>query len=215
MAADVVDVSKHPCETVIRLGLRRHDGNGSSSTADSPLGRALLVGWSRRAFADTTARPPAAPETPPAGATRTGTPRSDASPPDRRHDGETSPSSTDLTTTAVDRWAIVTILPPGETLEPAETAMLDRLRNSVAGELAEPPETADRPHGRILRPLLSPRERECLQWTAAGKTTWEIAAILCISQNTVDGYIASATRKLGAVNRTQAVAVALRRGQID
>jgi DNA-binding CsgD family transcriptional regulator len=65
------------------------------------------------------------------------------------------------------------------------------------------------------RPLLSPRERECLQWTAAGKTTWEIAAILEISPNTIDGYVAAATRKLGAVNRTQAVAEALRRGLID
>lgn len=61
---------------------------------------------------------------------------------------------------------------------------------------------------------LSPRERECLQWTAAGKTSWEIAAILRLSRTTADGYIASATRKLGAVNRTQAVAEGIRRGVI-
>ncbi len=61
---------------------------------------------------------------------------------------------------------------------------------------------------------LSPRERECLQWTAAGKTSWEIAAILRLSRATADGYIASATRKLGAVNRTQAVAEGIRRGVI-
>ncbi|TBW36276.1 LuxR family transcriptional regulator [Siculibacillus lacustris] len=64
-------------------------------------------------------------------------------------------------------------------------------------------------------PRLSPRERECLQWTAAGKTSWEISAILGLSQSTTDGYIASATRKLGAVNRTQAVAEGIRRGLID
>lgn len=64
------------------------------------------------------------------------------------------------------------------------------------------------------RPPLSPRERECLQWTAAGKTSWEIATILCLSQSTTDGYIASATRKLGAANRTQAVAEGIRRGLI-
>lgn len=64
------------------------------------------------------------------------------------------------------------------------------------------------------RPALSPRERECLQWTAAGKTSWEIATILNLSQNTADGYIASATRKLGASNRTQAVAEGIRRGLI-
>jgi len=67
---------------------------------------------------------------------------------------------------------------------------------------------------RAVRPALSPRERECLQWTAAGKTSWEIAAILCLSQSTTDGYIASATRKLGAANRTQAVAEGIRRGII-
>ena len=68
--------------------------------------------------------------------------------------------------------------------------------------------------GSVERPALSPRERECLQWTAAGKTSWEIAAILNLSQNTTDGYIASATRKLGASNRTQAVAEGIRRGII-
>lgn len=63
-------------------------------------------------------------------------------------------------------------------------------------------------------PDLSPRERECLQWTAAGKTSWEIAQILKISHHTADWYIAAATRKLSATNRTHAVAEGLRRGVI-
>jgi LuxR family quorum sensing-dependent transcriptional regulator len=62
---------------------------------------------------------------------------------------------------------------------------------------------------------LSPRERECLQWTAVGKTSWETSSILGLSQSTTDGYIASAARKLGATNRIQAVAEAIRRGLID
>ncbi len=94
---------------------------------------------------------------------------------------------------------------------------------AVAADAAEgSPVVADDREHRLLpagrsgeRPLLSPRERECLQWTAAGKTTWEIAAILEISPNTIDGYVAAATRKLGAVNRTHAVAEALRRSLID
>lgn len=61
---------------------------------------------------------------------------------------------------------------------------------------------------------LSPRERECLQWTAAGKTSWEISTILDLSRNTTEDYIAQATRKLGASNRTQAVAEGIRRGLI-
>lgn len=79
----------------------------------------------------------------------------------------------------------------------------NRIREMVEGETVA-----------IERPALSRRERECLQWTAAGKTSWEIAAILNLSQSTTDGYIAAATRKLGATNRTQAVAEGIRRGLI-
>ncbi|MBB4304343.1 LuxR family quorum sensing-dependent transcriptional regulator [Rhodobium orientis] len=59
---------------------------------------------------------------------------------------------------------------------------------------------------------LTPRELECLKWTSAGKTSWEISKILNISQHTVDWYLGSLGRKLGAVNRTQAVAEGFRRG---
>ncbi|ODN72570.1 autoinducer binding domain-containing protein [Methylobrevis pamukkalensis] len=63
-------------------------------------------------------------------------------------------------------------------------------------------------------PKLSPREIECLRWAADGKTSWEIAQILSISNHTADGYLTSATRKLRAVNRVQAVAEAFRHGLI-
>lgn len=97
-------------------------------------------------------------------------------------------------------------------LSPAEKGVLhlvalyaqNRLRELLDGD----PGGADDP------PALTPRERECLQWTAAGKTSWEIAAILRLSQSTTDEYIAGATRKLGAANRTQAVAEGIRRGVI-
>jgi LuxR family quorum sensing-dependent transcriptional regulator len=57
---------------------------------------------------------------------------------------------------------------------------------------------------------LAPREIECLKWTAAGKSTWDISEILGLSERTVRQYIDSASTKLGAVNRPQAVAEALR-----
>jgi DNA-binding CsgD family transcriptional regulator len=98
---------------------------------------------------------------------------------------------------------------------PAGVTEADLLRQLVSVAETRLAELVDPPTGPVERPVLSPRERECLQWTAAGKTTWEIAGILAISTNTVDGYIASATRKLGAVNRTQAAVVALRRALID
>lgn len=61
---------------------------------------------------------------------------------------------------------------------------------------------------------LSPRELECLQWCSLGKTNWEISEILGLSERTVEHYLASATRKLDSVTRTQAVAEALRAGVI-
>jgi DNA-binding CsgD family transcriptional regulator len=60
------------------------------------------------------------------------------------------------------------------------------------------------------REKLSTREVECLRWAAAGKSSDEIAIILGISVYTVSSYFKSATRKLQAVNRMQAIAVALR-----
>ncbi|MEM1365787.1 MAG: LuxR family transcriptional regulator [Pseudomonadota bacterium] len=62
---------------------------------------------------------------------------------------------------------------------------------------------------------LTERERDCLRWTAAGKTSSEIGTILSLSEHTVNHYITSATRKLDAVSRPQAVAKALRLGLIS
>ncbi|WP_313613823.1 helix-turn-helix transcriptional regulator [Agrobacterium sp.] len=61
---------------------------------------------------------------------------------------------------------------------------------------------------------LTDRELDCLNWTAAGKTSAEIAEILILSEHTVNHYLNRATKKLDTVNRTQAVAKALRVGLI-
>ncbi len=61
---------------------------------------------------------------------------------------------------------------------------------------------------------LTDREIDCLNWTAAGKTSAEIAEILTLSEHTVNHYLNRATKKLDTVNRTQAVAKALRVGLI-
>ncbi len=62
---------------------------------------------------------------------------------------------------------------------------------------------------------LSEREIQCLTWTAAGKTSSEIAGILGLSEHTVNHYLNHVTKKLDAVNRTQAVVKALKRGLIS
>jgi LuxR family transcriptional regulator, quorum-sensing system regulator BjaR1 len=61
---------------------------------------------------------------------------------------------------------------------------------------------------------LTPRERECMRWAAAGKSEWEISQILGISEHTSEKHLLNAKFKLGAVNRVQAVAEAIRRGYI-
>jgi len=61
----------------------------------------------------------------------------------------------------------------------------------------------------VMRVELSPRERECLLWTAEGKTTWEIATILGISERTVAFHLHNVTHKLNVSNRSHAVARAM------
>ncbi len=63
-------------------------------------------------------------------------------------------------------------------------------------------------------PALSAREAECLKWVAAGKSDWEIGAILSLSEKTVNIYIERAKHKLCVPTRAQAVVVALRGGLI-
>ncbi|GGB43890.1 hypothetical protein GCM10011316_14830 [Roseibium aquae] len=63
-------------------------------------------------------------------------------------------------------------------------------------------------------PNLTHRERECVAWASEGKTISETAQIIGISQNTVNGYLASAMRKLNVMNKTHLVAKAIRCGVI-
>lgn len=62
--------------------------------------------------------------------------------------------------------------------------------------------------------VLSAREREALQWAAEGKNDWEIGEVMSISEHGADKHMRSVRAKLGAINRTQAVAEAIRRGLI-
>jgi LuxR family transcriptional regulator, quorum-sensing system regulator BjaR1 len=60
------------------------------------------------------------------------------------------------------------------------------------------------------KPVLTNRQREVLTWAAAGKSAWEMGEILNISARTVEEHAQQALERLGAVNRTQAVAIAIR-----
>lgn len=63
-------------------------------------------------------------------------------------------------------------------------------------------------------PQLSPREMECLKWTAEGKTNTDIAVILDLSEHTVRGYLKDARMKLDCVTLAQAVSKASSLGLI-
>lgn len=65
------------------------------------------------------------------------------------------------------------------------------------------------------RPKLTPREFEVLRWVARGKSSVQTAPILGVSKRTVDEHIERAIRKFGALNRINAVALAIRDGFID
>ena len=64
-------------------------------------------------------------------------------------------------------------------------------------------------------PSFSRRERECLQWYAAGKSEWEIGEILSISEKTANTYLERAKQKFGVATRKQAIVAALRTGVIQ
>jgi LuxR family transcriptional regulator, quorum-sensing system regulator BjaR1 len=67
---------------------------------------------------------------------------------------------------------------------------------------------------QTIKNKLTARENEVLGWVAKGKSAWEIGEILHITKRTVDEHVQTGVRKLGAVNRTHAVAIALRDGII-
>lgn len=63
--------------------------------------------------------------------------------------------------------------------------------------------------------VLSERERECLLWTARGKSSWEISVIVGLSENTITSYLKNAMKKLGTTNRVLAVVMAIKDGLIE
>ncbi|MBL8554604.1 MAG: LuxR family transcriptional regulator [Phenylobacterium sp.] len=61
---------------------------------------------------------------------------------------------------------------------------------------------------------LTAREIEVLKWTAAGKTSWETANILTVTEATVKEHLGNVCRKFGVKSRTHAVALGIWRGYL-
>jgi DNA-binding NarL/FixJ family response regulator len=62
---------------------------------------------------------------------------------------------------------------------------------------------------------LTRREAEVLGLLAQGLSNKEIAAILCLSDRTIERHVTGLYRKIGVGRRTEATAYALRYGLVD
>ena len=74
--------------------------------------------------------------------------------------------------------------------------------------------TSPKSNGKGGKGVLSPREHQVVELLAGGNTGEEVAERLGISPATVRVHVRNATGKLGASTRTQAVAIAVARGEV-
>jgi len=74
------------------------------------------------------------------------------------------------------------------------------------------------PHARTrkftAKESLTPRQLDCVVLVARGKTDWEAATLLGVSQDTVHQHVETAKRKYGVATRTQLVIRALFNNQL-
>jgi len=86
------------------------------------------------------------------------------------------------------------------------------IREVAGGGRPIPPEVAQRLSERMFHAALTAREIEVLRLIARGMRNKEIAAELKISDETAQGHVKNILAKLSVHDRTEAVAVAIRRG---
>lgn len=97
--------------------------------------------------------------------------------------------------------------PPGE--------LLGGIREVHAGKKWIPPEVASHLAEHLGDEALTPRELGVLQELAGGNKNRDIAGRLFITEETVKVHVKHIMEKLGAKDRTDAVAISLRRGIIQ
>jgi len=97
----------------------------------------------------------------------------------------------------------------------ARTAGPEELRQAVAAAAAQETFVDPQVPPRGSRGKLTRRQREILQLLANGESTAVAAHQLDVSEETVKSHTKHALARLGARNRTQAVAIALRESLID
>lgn len=93
--------------------------------------------------------------------------------------------------------------------------LLDCIRSVHAGDTYVPPDVAAKLAAQVAGERLTDRELEILTLLAAGDPNKAIARKLDITEGTVKTHVKSVLAKLGATSRTEAAAVAARRGLIE
>jgi DNA-binding NarL/FixJ family response regulator len=93
--------------------------------------------------------------------------------------------------------------------------LLDAIRKVHSGRKSVPPEVAAQLAEHMSVEALSDREVEVLRHIAGGNRNKDIADRLFISEETVKVHVKHIMEKLGASDRTQAMAIAARRGIIQ
>jgi DNA-binding NarL/FixJ family response regulator len=93
--------------------------------------------------------------------------------------------------------------------------LVETIRKVHAGRKHIPPEIAAHLAEHMGDEALSKREVDVLQKIAGGNRNGDIAALLFISEETVKGHVKHIMEKLGASDRTEAVAIGIRRGIIQ
>jgi DNA-binding NarL/FixJ family response regulator len=92
--------------------------------------------------------------------------------------------------------------------------LLDVIREVHAGKKRVPPEVAAQIAQHLTDESLTARELDVLKHVAGGNRNRDIARRLFISEETVKVHMKHIMEKLAASDRTQAIAIALRRGII-
>jgi DNA-binding NarL/FixJ family response regulator len=93
--------------------------------------------------------------------------------------------------------------------------LVDAIRQVHAGKKRIPPDVAAHLAEHLTDETLTDREIEVLSHLAHGNRNRDIAERLLISEETVKVHMKHIMEKLGASDRTQAVAIAIRRGIIQ
>jgi len=93
--------------------------------------------------------------------------------------------------------------------------LVEMIRKVHSGKKHIPVEVATHLAEHLSDEALSKREVDVLQKIAGGNRNSDIAELLFISEETVKGHIKHIMEKLGASDRTEAVAIGIRRGIIQ